>query len=296
MKYTGTAYRPPFEAWSVLLQATQGCSHNRCAFCTMYRDIPFRTESLEQIDSDLREAAALYPHRKRVFLLSGDAFALKADTLLAIVERVHARLPGVETISMYASVKNIRSKSDEELRALRGAGIDQPNIGLESGLDETLAAMRKGYDRAEAERQLGRLNGAGMDFSVNVILGGAGRENSLRHAEATASLLNEVEPYLIFTGTMHPEEGSPMHADMLAGRFGECTIGEYLDEEERFIEALDPFDCLYFGMHPSNVVQIRGYLSEDKESLLEGVRARRAQLAGHLSEKPKRGREGAFMV
>ncbi len=296
MKYTGITYRPPFEAWSLLLQATQGCSHNRCAFCTMYKGIPFMEESLEQIETDLREAAFFAPRKKRVFLVGGDAFALKAEKLLAIADLVHKYLPGVETIAMYASVNNIRAKSDEDLRAMRNAGIGQPNIGLESGLDKTLAAMRKGYDSAEAECQLERLNDAGMEYSVNVILGGAGSADSAEHASATASLLNRVKPYLIFTGTMHPEKGSSMYEDMQSGRFRECTVGEYLDEEERFLNELDPFDCLYFGMHPSNIVQTQGYLSEDKVRLLEDVRARRAQLAGRLSEKPKRGREGAFIA
>ena len=56
MKYTGITYRPPFEAASLLLQVTEGCSHNRCAFCTMYRDTPFRAESMDQIEKDLDEA------------------------------------------------------------------------------------------------------------------------------------------------------------------------------------------------------------------------------------------------
>lgn len=72
MKYTGITFRPPFEANSLLLQVTTGCSHNRCSFCTMYRDTPFSVESMEQIEKDLAEARTFAPHARRVFLENGD--------------------------------------------------------------------------------------------------------------------------------------------------------------------------------------------------------------------------------
>ena len=119
MHYTGTIYRPPFEARSLLLQVTTSCSHNRCSFCTMYRDEPFRMEPLDQIEEDLVEARQYVPNVTRVFLENGDPFALSADRLEQIAVMIHAYLPRVETIAMYASVKNVIGKSDEELRRLR---------------------------------------------------------------------------------------------------------------------------------------------------------------------------------
>mgnify|MGYP000919152475 CR=1 FL=1 len=87
MKYTKTTYRPPYEANSLLVQATQGCSHNRCAFCTMYHDVPFAVESIEQIERDLLEARRYNPFVRRIFLLNGDAFSLDYETLSAIGEK-----------------------------------------------------------------------------------------------------------------------------------------------------------------------------------------------------------------
>ena len=295
MHYTGTIYRPPFEARSLLLQVTTGCSHNRCSFCTMYRDEPFRVEPLDQIEEDLAEARQYVTNVTRVFLENGDPFALSADRLEQIAVMIHAYLPRVETIAMYASIKNVIGKSDEELRRLRNLGINELNIGVESGLDEALSYMNKGYTAAQAKYELNRLKSAGIDYGANIILGCAGPEHRHENAVATAALLNETKPYLIFTGTIHSDPGCPLYEDMQSGRFVESTFGEYLDEEEELLELLDLTDCHLFGLHPSNIVTMHGNLPEDKAAMLELVRKRREELANRLDERPVRYGEGAVL-
>lgn len=295
MHYTGTIYRPPFEARALLLQVTTGCSHNRCSFCTMYRDEQFRMEPLEQIEEDLEEAREYVPGVKRVFLENGDPFALSADRLEQIAVMIQAYLPKVETIAMYASIKNVIGKTDEELRRLRTLGINELNIGVESGLDEALAYMNKGYTAEQAVYELKRLGAAGIVYGANIILGCAGAERRHENAAATAALLNETDPYLIFTGTIHSDPGCPLHEDIQAGRFVESTFGEYLDEEEELLKLLDLTDCYLFGLHPSNIVRMHGNLPEDKEVMLELIRKRRDQLAGRLNDKPVRYGEGAVL-
>ena len=295
MHYTGTIYRPPFEARSLLLQVTTGCSHNKCSFCTMYRDEPFRVEPLEQIEEDLAEARQYVPNVTRVFLENGDPFALSADRLEQIAVMIHAYLPRVETIAMYASIKNVIGKSDEELRRLRNLGINELNIGVESGLDEALSYMNKGYTAAQAKYELNRLKSAGIDYGANIILGCAGPERRHENAAATAALLNETKPYLIFTGTIHSDPGCPLYEDMQSGRFVESTFGEYLDEEEELLELLDLTDCYLFGLHPSNIVTMHGNLPEDKAAMLELIRKRREELANRLDERPVRYGEGAVL-
>lgn len=295
MHYTGTIYRPPFEARSLLLQVTTGCSHNRCSFCTMYRDEPFRVEPLEQIEEDLAEARQYVPNVTRVFLENGDPFALSADRLEQIAVMIHAYLPRVETIAMYASIKNVIGKSDEELRRLRNLGINELNIGVESGLDEALVYMNKGYTSDQAKHELNRLKEAGIDYGANIILGCAGPERRHENAAATAALLNETKPYLIFTGTIHSDPGCPLYEDIQNGRFVESTFGEYLDEEEELLKLLELTDCYLFGLHPSNIVTMRGNLPEDKAAMLALVRKRREELADRLDEKPIRYGEGAVL-
>ena len=73
MDYVGRIFRPPSEARSLLLQITVGCSHNRCAYCDMYRDKRFRPKDMAQIEADIEEAAAAGPQFHRMFLCDGDA-------------------------------------------------------------------------------------------------------------------------------------------------------------------------------------------------------------------------------
>ena len=289
-------YRPPFEAGSFLLEVTKGCSHNRCSFCTMYRSVPFRVLPDDAIEKQLADIQPYAGRIRRVFLENGDPFALSADRLLQIAEMIHRSLPAVETIAMYASVKNIQGKTDDELAALRKAGINELNIGVESGLDPALTLMNKGYTATQAHDELMRLKNASIEWGANVIFGGAGAGNGKENAEATAALLNETKPYLIFTGTIHADAGCPLYDALKQGRFVEPTIGEYLDEEERFLELLDLDECFYFGLHPSNIVPMQGWLMRDKEKLMQEIHDARTPLQAHLNETPIRGGEGAIIL
>jgi len=297
MHYTGPIYRPPFESRSLLLQVTVGCSHNACSFCTMYRDTPFRMEPLEQIREDLEEAKLHYPQAQRVFLENGDPFVLSAGRLREIAELIHKTLPRVQNISMYASIGNIRGKTNEELRMLRGLGINELNVGVESGLDRALREMNKGYTAREAEHQLLRLRDAGMDYGANIIFGSAGAEYRLENARETARLMNATEPYLIFTGTIHADPGCPLHDRLIRGTFRENTVEEYFQEEELFLRELTLENCFLFGLHPSNVAGLYGNLGRDREKLLEALVRRRASLPETLrSAPPRRGEEGAVLL
>lgn len=295
MNLTGIVYRPPYEANSFLLQVTKGCSHNRCTFCSMYPDVPFAVCPMEEVEADLEEGARYCPDVTRVFLEHGDAFVLSSDRLLAIAEAVHRKLAKVETIAMYASIQNIRTKTDAELRELRASGIHGLDIGVESGLDAALTYMNKGHTAKEAREQLLRLTEAGMDYSFNAILGCGGAELWRENADATADLINAVQPHLLFIGSLHAEPGCRLYQDMKDGVFHECTIGQLLDEQERLIRRLDLNNTYYFGSHPSNLVPMQGRLPQQKQDMIDVIRETREALRTQLDMFPLRGGEGAVL-
>jgi radical SAM superfamily enzyme YgiQ (UPF0313 family) len=297
MNYTGPVFRPPFEANSLLLQVTVGCSHNACTFCTMYHDTCFQVSPMEEIVRDLEEARARYVSVKRIFLVNADPFVLSADKLKAIAQKINEIFPEIETIACYASVKNIIDKTDEELKELRALKINELNIGIESGMDEVLKHLNKGFNLEEARTQLLRLNKAGIDFSANIILGAAGEKDSLENARASAKLLNEVKPYLIFLATLHVDAGSKLYEELQAGTFVENTLGGNLEEELEFMKNLELPDCIFFGLHTSNVVPLVGRLPADKDKLINQLEKAKATISPKiLNSRPKKGYEGISIL
>lgn len=293
MHYDGTTFRPPYEAYSLLLQVTRGCSHNACTFCSMYREVPFSVSPLEEIVEDIAEAARYWPGTQRVFLVNGDAFCLPADALLNIAEMIHTALPAVESIGCYARITNIAAKTDEELAALARAGYADINIGVESGLDDVLAFMNKGYTVSEAREQLARLHAAGLPFNVNIINAAAGPQRIVEHAAANAALVNEARPTLIFVSPLHVDPDTPLEALLHEGAFAECTLGQYVEEEIAFLEGLELDDCIFFGAHVSNPIPVNGWLPRDKDALLTILRDRLAAMPQELRDShPTKGAEG----
>ena len=296
MHYTGPIFRPPYEAQSLLLQVTTGCSHNKCTFCSMYDEVPFASSPLEEIEEDLAFAASCRTPYDRVFLVNGDAFCLPYDRLMEISELVHRHLPHIRTIGGYASINNILAKSEQELRDLAQAGFADFNIGLESGLDDVLAFMNKGYTLDQAREALARLNAASMPFNLNIITAAAGRGRCQEHAAANAAIVNEADPTLIFVSPLHVDPGARLEQLVAQGDFVECTLGDYITEEIEFLKQLKVSDCVFFGLHVSNPVRVSGILPRDKDHLIHELELGYKRFPQwQLDSVPPKGSEGRMI-
>lgn len=280
MHYSKEIYRPPFEASTPLLQITSGCSHNACTFCTMYRQTQFSVSPLDEVEQDLAEIACAYPDCTRIFLLNGDPFILPAEHLLEVANLAHRYLPKLETLTCYASFLDIKRKSDEDLLALRQAGFNDLNIGVESGYDPAIAQMNKGFTAAEAAYELGRLERAGISYNALLMIGVAGKGNSEANVQATAALLNAHQPKIVAPIGTSVTEGSPLAELRDAGEYVELTETEMLEEEIALVEALQLNDSvLFYGSHFYNLAGVNGTFGEKdlmlaylREELEEGLR------------------------
>ncbi|SMB93229.1 Radical SAM superfamily protein [Desulfonispora thiosulfatigenes DSM 11270] len=269
MHYDETIYRPPLEANTILLQVTSGCSHNNCTYCGMYKDIKFEMTSLAQIEEDLKELITLNTTIKRIYLLNGDPFSLSAERLKTIALLIKKYLPKCKTISMYASIKGIKTKTIEELRELKSLGIGDLYIGLESGNDEVLKNINKGTTAKETKAQMQRLNEVGIRFFSIIMYGVAGKDKGIANAIDTAKLLNEVKSKGIFPMSLTLVPGTKLHNDYLSGDFKEASELERLIELKTLIENLSLENSTVFSaQHPSNTVPLSGIMPRNKQDLI----------------------------
>ena len=149
MRYKGKVYRPPSEAYSLIVQVTYGCSHNGCAFCDMYDDKHFAIRPMEEVREDFEMARRVYKKVERVFLADGDALMRKTEELSQILGLIYGLFPECQRVTCYASPTSLQIKSEEDLRLLRSQGLTMVYMGLESGCDAVLERMRKGHMSAE---------------------------------------------------------------------------------------------------------------------------------------------------
>ena len=289
MHYTGQVYRPPMEAGTPLLEVTTGCSHNSCAFCTMYRRTPFSVAPESQIAEDAAELSLAYAGTERIYLVNGDPFCLPTEKLLRISDIIHASLPKVKTISCYCSVCNVMGKTSDDLSRLADAGYNDLYVGVETAYDPALRAINKGCTAADEYEQIGKLEAAGIRYIGIFMVGVAEKGKSFPHVEATARLFNQTHPRMIGPMPLSIERGSEMERRCVSGEFQQLTEGELLEEEIMMLEALEPREGVtYWGLHVFNEAPIMGELTQRDEMV--------QKLKIVLDSMPAKRRDGVLRV
>lgn len=268
MRYEGSIYRPPSEAWSLIVQATIGCSHNKCSFCSMYKDKKFRIRSIEDIIQDISEASMQYKSIKRIFLADGDALMIKTAELLKILEHIRNTIPECERVGIYASPRSIMLKSHEDLKLLREAGLGIAYLGLESGSNEILKSINKGADSQEIVETGQKVKEAGILLSVTLISGLGGKQLWKEHALESAKAINKMKPDFLGLLTLMVEPGTKLYEEVSEGSFKLLTPQEIAAETLELLKNLDCEGCIFRSNHASNYLSLKGTLNRDRELLI----------------------------
>jgi len=271
MHYEGNIIRPPSEADSIILQVTVGCSHNACTFCGAYRDKQFRAKEREIVNEDIDFAATYCRRQKTVFLADGNALALPRSEFASLLKSIRAKLPHVRRIGLYANARDILAYTQKELIALRQIGLGRIYMGLESGHDPTLKAIAKGSDAQTIIEAGRRVRAAGIFLSVTVLLGVAGKENSVVHAKATSLALNAMQPNQVAVLTLMVLDNTPLARQMKNGCFILPDRTQLFFELRSLLESLELRRAQFQANHASNYFPLEGRLPRDKNTFLSFI-------------------------
>ena len=286
MHYEGNCIRPPSEAYSILIQVTLGCSHNKCTFCGTYGDKRFTIKDDETILSDILFASKYMKRQDRVFLMDGDALIIPQKRLVWILDRIKEHLPWVKRVGTYANAKGIKMKTLEELITLREKGLGIVYLGVETGDDELLKKICKGSSSQHLVNMGRKVREAGIKLSVTVLLGIAGNDSakSMAHARATGELLSAMDPNYVGALTVMLIPGTPLYEAYKRGEFQLLNERETLVELREMIAGTHLSRGMFFSNHASNYLPIKARLPKGKDAALAQIDA---ALAGDIGLRPE---------
>lgn len=263
MQYTERMFRPPAEAESLIFQVALGCPHNTCSFCGMYKGVSYRVRPQQEVLSEFAQAAQWQPDARRIFLADGDVMVLSFERLHTMLEALNRLFPQLARVNLYANGSSILAKSDAELATLRALKLNTLYVGVESGDEGLLARVNKGETAAGMCEAVRRAQAAGLRCSVMVLLGLAGREGSAQHADATARVLNQMQPRLLSALRFVEVPGLTMFEG-----YRTATEFEAVSELVRLLRGLELERTVFRANHTSNPVPLEGRLPKDRDALV----------------------------
>ena len=284
MYYEGDCIRPPPEADSILLQVTLGCSHNKCTFCSTFKNKRFKVKDDKIILGDILFASKYMRHQERLFLMDGDALIIPQKKLIWILEKIREHLPWVKRVGSYANTKSISMKSPEALEELREKGLGKLYLGAETGDDEIRKKINKGSSAQQCIEMGRKVKDAGMQLTLTLLLGIGGKAKSLAHARATAELVSAIDPDYVGLLTVILIPGTPLWQEYERGDFQMPDERGLLMEMKEMIAHTNLSHGLFSSSHASNYLPIRVWLPEGKQEVLDTIDA---ALKGEIGLKPE---------
>lgn len=272
VRYEGKLYRPPSEANAYILQATIGCSWNKCVYCDMYRDKNYRVRELDAVLEDIRMAEAVAADDvTKVFVADGDALGMPMTHWNPILGAIRDAFPNLRRVSCYAMAENVLEKSQGELNQLRKAGLSRLYIGPESGDDATLKRIAKGATFQEHVEAAQKARLAEIEMSVIVLLGVGGIRRTKEHAAATGALISAMNPefFAALTTTIIP--GTPLARMHEKETFELPSVTRMLEELKEIVASTHPTDALFRTNHASNYLPLGGRVPRDSARIIDTI-------------------------
>jgi radical SAM superfamily enzyme YgiQ (UPF0313 family) len=199
--YKPVSILPPDQYLALVLQATEGCSWNRCTFCGLYRDRNFRIHTLESFRAHCEAVRDFYAEgislRRGIFLADANALIIPQARLRGMFEIAQEIFPLADgtprPVYSFVSAFDVRRKSPEEWGDLRKLGLDRAYIGLETGDDDLLRFLNKPGSVHDAINAVCDLRAGGVSVGVIVMAGIGGDKFAATHVTQTVEALRAME-------------------------------------------------------------------------------------------------------
>jgi len=203
---------------------------------------------------------------KSVFIQDANSLIIKPADLIEILKHLKKRFSQVERITSYARSHTVARIKDEDLEAIKEAGLNRIHIGLESGSDQVLKMVKKGVTKETHIKAGLKVKRAGIELSEYIMPGLGGRKYSEIHALETADALNRINPDFIRLRTLAIPNGLGLYEDYLNGNFEKCTDIMMAKEILLFLEMLAGITSVIKSDHILNLFEeVQGVLPDDRE-------------------------------
>jgi radical SAM superfamily enzyme YgiQ (UPF0313 family) len=178
---------------------------------------------------------------RSAFLQDANSLIMRTPDLLEVIKYLKQTFPGLQRITSYARAKTLaqKTKTLEELKELRKAGLSRLHVGLETGDDELLKYVNKGVTSEEHVLAGRKAKEAGFELSEYWMPGLGGKAMSEQHARSTARVLDEINPDFVRSRRFVPRKATPLFEEWKKGEFQLLSPHEELREIGMMIESLD---------------------------------------------------------
>ncbi len=251
--YKPISILPPDQYLALVLQATEGCSYNRCAFCGFYRDRSFAIKDPKQFKEHIALVRSFFGKainlRKSIFLADANALMIPQERLLPLFEMINAEFaidpPGMDGLELKAWRTNHpihfsgiysfidaftgRHKSVKDYIALGALGLRRVYVGLESGDAALLEMLGKPNTPDDVVSLVERVKKAGVAVGLVILAGAGGHQYADQHVRHTADLINSMpldENDLIYFSELVDYAGSDYSALAFRENLQPLTIDE----------------------------------------------------------------------
>ena len=266
MHFHGPIIRPQTDADSLFIEVTAGCSHNACTFCNFYKDTPFMVAPLSQIEEDLKEAKREWPNAKSIWASGGNPFVLSTEKQIAVWDLMKKYYPDAR-ISTYATISDFKQKSVEDIKKIKAHGLDEIMIGIETGDDDVLSFVNKGYTAQDILDAGKKMDEAGITYRMIYLGGLAGKGKLVESAKKSAQIFNQIHPYYMMLTNVSVLPGTKLYNQMQAGEWTEATEKERIEEIRTLIAELNIPFTINSGTSTSSV-RFEVTLPQEKEQIL----------------------------